>query len=92
MIVMSLFVATVFFMNDSWSMSNITGHGGYFPERRIRSFHRDGSFLLKFIGFEFTPTLIEETNFPAGKMWIVVMSALFIPAVLYLIVVLAIGV
>ncbi|MDD2452670.1 MAG: APC family permease [Synergistaceae bacterium] len=91
MIVMSLFVATVFFMNDSWSMSNITGHGGYFPKGGYGVFIAMAVFSLKFIGFEFTPTLIEETNFPAGKMWIVVMSALFIPAVLYLIVVLAIG-
>lgn len=34
---------------------------------------------------------IEETNFPPAKMWKIILSALFVPAVLYLIVVIAIG-
>ena len=46
---------------------------------------------LKFIGFELTPTLIEETNFPRKKMWVVILTALIIPALLYGFVVLALG-
>ena len=38
-----------------------------------------------------TPTMIEETNFPASKMWKIILSALFVPAILYFFVVLAIG-
>lgn len=48
-------------------------------------------FSLKYIGFEMAPTLIEETNFPAKDIWKVIASALLIPAVLYFIVVMAIG-
>ena len=48
-------------------------------------------FLFKFIGFEMTPTLIEETNFPASKIWMVILASLFIPALLYSFVVLAMG-
>ena len=48
-------------------------------------------FSLKFIGFEMTPTLIEETNFPASKIWKVILASLFIPALLYSFVVLAMG-
>ena len=91
MVAMSLYVATRFFTSGSWSVSNITSHGGFFPKGSYGIFIAMAVFTLKYIGFEFTPTLIEETNFPASKMWLVLLSALFIPAVLYCIVVLAMG-
>lgn len=91
MVAMSLYVATRFFTSGSWSVSNITSHGGFFPKGSYGIFIAMAVFTLKFIGFEFTPTLIEETNFPASKMRLVLLSALFIPAVLYCIVVLAMG-
>jgi len=91
MVAMSLYVATRFFTSGSWSVSNITSHGGFFPKGSYGIFIAMAVFTLKYIGFEFTPTLIEETNFPASKMWLVLLSALFIPAILYCIVVLAMG-
>ena len=36
-----------------------------------------------------TPTMIEETNFPAKKMSRIILSALFVPAILYFVVVMA---
>jgi APA family basic amino acid/polyamine antiporter len=91
MITISLLVAFAFFVSGSWSFSNISGSGGFFPLGGKGLFIALAVFSLKFIGFEMTPTMIEETNFPAKSMWKVVLSALFIPAILYLIVVLALG-
>lgn len=91
MVVISLIVAFVFFTNDNWTVANITNHGGYFPKGFNGVFIAFAVFSLKFIGFEMTPTMIEETNFPPEKMNRIILSALFVPAVLYFIVVLAIG-
>jgi APA family basic amino acid/polyamine antiporter len=89
MIIMSLIVAASFFTSGSWSMSNITEHGGFFPMGFSGVFMAMAVFALKFIGFEMTPTMIEETNFPAKRMNRIILSALFVPAVLYFIVVMA---
>jgi APA family basic amino acid/polyamine antiporter len=70
-------------------MSNITEHGGFFPMGFSGVFMAMAVFALKFIGFEMTPTMIEETNFPAKRMNRIILSALFVPAVLYFIVVMA---
>ncbi|MDX9958077.1 MAG: APC family permease [Spirochaetia bacterium] len=89
MIILSLIVAISFFTSGSWSMSNITEHGGFFPMGFSGVFMAMAVFALKFIGFEMTPTMIEETNFPAKRMNRIILSALFVPAVLYFIVVMA---
>ncbi len=91
MIILSLVVAISLFTSGSWSLGNITQHGGFFPGGFNGIFIAMAVFSLKFIGFEMTPTMIEETNFPAKKMNRIILSALFIPAVLYFIVVMAIG-
>lgn len=91
MIVISLVVAGTFFFSGNWSFANITAGGGIFPMGGRGLFIAMAVFSLKFIGFEMTPTMIEETNFPAKDMWKVILSALFVPAILYFIVVLAMG-
>lgn len=91
MIISSLIVAFTFFTSGHWSLSNITSHGGFFPKGGKGIFIAMAVFSLKFIGFEMAPTLVEETNFPIKDIWKVILSALFLPALLYLIVVLAIG-
>ena len=91
MIGLSAIVALAFFFSGSWSMSNITTQGGFFPKGFNGVFIAMAVFALKYIGFEMTPTMIEEVNFPAGKMWKIILSALFFPALLYFFVVLAIG-
>ena len=91
MVIISVIVALTFFFSGNWSYSNIADHGGFFPNGFNGIFIAFAVFSLKFIGFEMTPTMIEETNFPASKMWKVILSALFVPAVLYFFVVLAIG-
>lgn len=89
MVVISIIVSSSFFLSGNWSMSNITNHGGFFPKGGGGIFIAFAVFSLKFIGFEMTPTMIEETNFPVSKIWKVILSALFVPAVLYFFVVLA---
>lgn len=89
MIVISIIVSSSFFLSRNWSISNITGHGGFFPQGGKGIFVAFAVFALKFIGFEMTPTLIEETNFPVSKMWKIILSALFVPALLYFFVVFA---
>lgn len=91
MVIISVVVALTFFFSGNWSYANIANHGGFFPNGFNGIFIAFAVFSLKFIGFEMTPTMIEETNFPASKMWKVILSALFVPAVLYFFVVLAIG-
>lgn len=91
MLVISIIVAVSFFTSGSWSYSNISENGGWTPNGFKGIGIALAVFSLKFIGFEMTPTMIEETNFPAKDMSKVILSALFIPAVLYFIVVLAIG-
>lgn len=91
MIIISIIVSLSFFFSGHWSASNLTAGGGLFPQGFKGIFVAMAVFSLKFIGFEMTPTMIEETNFPVSKMWKIILSALFIPAILYFIVVTAIG-
>lgn len=91
MVVISLIVAFTFFTSGNWTYTNIANEGGLFPNGFKGIFIAFAVFSLKFIGFEMTPTMIEETNFPASKMYKIILSALFVPAMLYFIVVLAIG-
>lgn len=91
MIIISLFVSCSFYFSGHWSASNIQMHGGFFPKGGTGIFIAMAIFSLKFIGFEMAPTLIEETNFPPSKIWKVILSALFIPSLLYCFVVLAMG-
>ncbi len=91
MIIMSLIVSGTLFFSGHWSASNLTAEGGFFPNGFRGIFVAMAVFSLKFIGFEMTPTMIEETNFPVSKMWKVILSALFVPAILYFIVVMAMG-
>lgn len=91
MIIMSLIVSVSLFFSGHWSSGNLVADGGLFPNGFKGAFIAMAVFSLKFIGFEMTPTMIEETNFPVAKMWEIILSALFVPAVLYFIVVMAIG-
>lgn len=91
MIAASLCVSFSFFFSGKWSIENINTNGGFFPMGGKGIFIAMAVFSLKYIGFEMAPTLIEETNFPAKDIWKVIASALLIPAVLYFIVVMAIG-
>lgn len=91
MISISLLVSLTFLFGGNWSFDNISNNGGFFPKGFNGIFVAFAVFCLKFIGFEMTPTMIEETNFPANKMWKIILSALFIPAILYALVVFAIG-
>lgn len=91
MVALSICVIVLFFTSKNWSMDNISGRGGWFPGGGYGLFVATGVLTLKFIGFEMTPTMIEEINFPAKKMWKVILAALFIPAVLYALAVLAIA-
>lgn len=91
MIIMSIIVSCTLLFSGHWSASNLTANGGFFPQGFKGIFIAMAVFSLKFIGFEMTPTMIEETNFPVSKMWKVILSALFVPAILYFVVVMAIG-
>lgn len=91
MIIMSLIVSCSLFLSGNWKVANLTSNGGLFPQGFNGIFIAMAVFSLKFIGFEMTPTMIEETNFPVSKMWKVILSALFVPALLYFVVVIAIG-
>ncbi len=91
MIIISLVVSVSFYTSGNWEVANLKIDGGIFPMGFRGIFVALGVFSLKFIGFEMTPTLIQETNFPVKNIWKVILSALFVPAILYLIVVLAMG-
>lgn len=91
MIIMSLVVSGTLLFSGHWEAANLTANGGMFPQGFKGIFIAMAVFSLKFIGFEMTPTMIEETNFPPSKMWKIILSALFVPAILYFIVVIAIG-
>lgn len=91
MIVISLCIVCLFFTSGHWSAENLLGHGGWFPNGGYGIFLASGVLTIKFIGFELTPTMIEETTFPAKNMWKVILAALFLPALLYALVVIAIG-
>ncbi|PIE55533.1 MAG: amino acid transporter [Dethiosulfovibrio peptidovorans] len=91
MVVISILVGMSFLLSGHWSMENITLEKGFFPKGGAGIFIAMAIFSLKFIGFEMTPTLIEETNFPPSKIWKIILAALFIPAILYCFITLAIG-
>lgn len=91
MIGISLVIIVLFFTSGHWSTENLLGNGGWFPKGGMGIFMASGVLTIKYIGFEMTPTMIEETTFPAKDMWKVIIAALFIPAILYAIVVIAIG-
>ncbi|MEL7609348.1 MAG: APC family permease [Bacillota bacterium] len=91
MVIMSIVVMIMFFTSGHWSASNLVGKGGWAPGGMSGIFLASGVLTLKFIGFELTPTMVEEITFPAKKMWKVILAALFVPALLYGLVVIAIG-
>ncbi|NLL36659.1 MAG: APC family permease [Fretibacterium sp.] len=91
MVGISLIVAGYFFTCGHWTFENVSQHGGWFPMGVRGFFVAMAVFSLKFIGFEMTPTLVEEMDFPRKDIWKVVMSALFVPAILYCIVVIALA-
>lgn len=91
MVVISIIVALMFFTSGKWSSANLGFDRGWAPKGFSGLFLASGVLTLKFIGFELTPTLIEEINFPAKKMWKVILASLFIPALLYTLVVIAMG-
>lgn len=91
MVTMSLIIVVMFFSSGHWSASNLIGRGGWMPGGFNGIFLASGVLTLKFIGFELTPTLLEEITFPAKKMWKVILASLFVPALLYCVVVIAIG-
>ncbi len=97
MLVMSIIVSMSLFFSGHWNAANLTASAdkanpsGLFPMGFGGIFLAMAAFSLKFIGFEMTPSMIEETTFPRSKMWKVILSALIVPAALYLVVVLAIG-
>ena len=76
MTVFSVAVCIYFMCSGKWDAANLTaGHasGNMFAEG-FKGFAMAMAVLsLKFIGFELTPTLIEETTFPRRKMWIVIL-------------------
>lgn len=83
MIFLSLIVAFTFFGSGSWTISNVTENGGFFPKGFNGMYLALAVFTLKYIGFGMSPTLVQESNFPSRKMWMVILSALVIPALLY---------
>lgn len=91
MVGISICIMILFFTSGKWSVDNLLGHGGWFPKGGYGLFLASGVLTIKYIGFEMTPTMIEETTFPVKNMWKVILAALFIPAVMYAIVVIAIG-
>lgn len=97
MVALSLIVCCFFYFGGHWDAANLTAGGGMFPKGGMFPQGGYGIFIamavfsLKFIGFEMTPTLVEETTFPVKNIWKVILTALFIPALLYCVVVLAIG-
>ncbi len=91
MLAISILVAFSLFTSGHWSFANIVKEGGLLPNGKKALFMTFAVFSLKFIGFEMTPTMIEETNFPRKHMWKIVLIAIFIPAVVYCTVFLAMG-
>lgn len=80
-----------YFASGHWQLVNITHHGGFFPHGVFGAIAGASALVLKYIGFGMTPTLIQEAKFPAKKMITVILSALFIPAAVYLFATIAIG-
>lgn len=91
MLGMTVIVSLYFFFSGHWHMANISQHGGFFPAGITGAIVGAAALVLKYIGFGMTPTLIQETRFPAKKMVIVISAALFIPAVVYLFATIAMG-
>ncbi len=83
--------STYYFVSGHWHFVNISQHGGFFPFGVTGAIAGAAALVLKYIGFGMTPTLIQEARFPAKKMVTVILSALFIPAAVYLFATIAIG-
>lgn len=91
MVGITLFDSIYYFASGHWQFTNISEHGGFFPKGIFGAVAAASALVLKYIGFAMTPTMVQETTFPAKKMIIVILAGLFIPAVVYLIATLAIG-
>lgn len=91
MVGLALIVAIRFLTSGKWSTENLLGKAGWFPMGFKGFFMASGVLTLKYIGFELTPTLLEEIKFPAKNMWKVILASLFVPGALYAFVVIAMG-
>jgi APA family basic amino acid/polyamine antiporter len=91
MVAITVIDSVYYFTSGHWHLANITQHGGFFPHGFSGAIAGASALVLKYIGFGMTPTLIQETTFPARKMATIITAALFIPAAVYLLATIAIG-
>jgi APA family basic amino acid/polyamine antiporter len=91
MVGMTVIDSLYYFLSGHWHWVNISRHGGLFPLGFGGAIAGASALVLKYIGFGMTPTMIQETNFPARKMALVIITALFIPAAVYTLATIAIG-
>lgn len=83
--------AIYYLSSGHWEFTNISDRGGFFPHGIYGAVAAASALVLKFIGFAMTPTMIQETKFPAKKMIIVILAGLFIPAAVYVLATVAIS-
>ena len=91
MTAITLVVAAYYFFGGYWKFENIGQNGGFFPHGGQGVVIASSVLVLKYIGLEIPPTLIQEAKFPPKKMVIAMLAGLFVPAVMYFLATMALG-
>lgn len=91
MTAITLVVSAYYLFGGHWEIRNITGHGGFFPHGGWGALIGASVLVLKYIGLEMPPTLVQDSKFPPRKMVLAILAGLFVPAAIYLLATIALG-
>ncbi|MDK7741562.1 APC family permease [Helcobacillus massiliensis] len=91
MTTITLIVSGYYMLAGHWTLSNVTDHGGFFPNGGWGAVIGCSVLVLKYIGLELPPTLVQDSKFPPRKMVLAILAGLFVPAIIYFIATMALG-
>lgn len=90
-LVVSLFASITFMMSSSWSYETLSSSPSWFPNGFSGFSAAVGLLIMKFVGFDMIPQLIEEANFPKEKIWIAFLGSLGLTLLIYGFAVIGVG-
>lgn len=91
MTAITMVVSAYYILGGHWELANITEYGGFFPHGGMGAIIGASVLVLKYIGLEMPPTLVQDSRFPPRKMVLAILAGLFVPAVIYAIATIALG-
>lgn len=90
-LVISVGASLTFIFSDYWSFETLTSSPSLFPNGFSGFSAAIGLLIMKFVGFDMIPQLIEEANFPKKKIMTAFLASLALTLLVYGLAVFAVG-